>query len=291
MKARILILFGSLLISTNLFSQNPNFYIYLCFGQSNMDGAAKFEDQDMTVNKRFKVMQSVDCPDLGRRKDHWYTANPPLSRCDKGLSPADYFGRTMVANLPDSITIGVINVSVSGCNIGLFDKYNYQAFKSTEAWFQDMMAAYDGNPYGHLISLAKLAQKDGVIKGILLHQGESNTGDAEWPSKVKEIYDNMLKDLSLPRNSIPILAGELLSTEEACCSRMNPIINELPQTIPTAHIISSAGCTQQDPAHFDAAGYREMGRRYAAKMLSLMGYKAPDEGNDNSKSSSKKKRK
>jgi hypothetical protein len=277
MKERILVLLGLLLISVNLYSQNPNFHIYLCFGQSNMDGAAKIEEQDMSgVSRRFKVMQSVDCANLGRKKGNWYTAVPPLSRCSTGLSPADYFGRTMVANLPDSITIGVINVSVSGCNIGLFDKYNYQEYDSTykDAWFQDMIAAYGGNPYAHLMSLAKLAQKDGVIKGILLHQGETNTGDTEWPSKVKAIYDNMLKDLSLPANSIPILAGELLSTEDACCSRMNSIINELPQTIPTAHVISSAGCTKQDPAHFDAAGYREIGRRYAAKILSLMGYKA-----------------
>jgi hypothetical protein len=298
MKGKILGFLGLLLISANLYSQNPNFHIYLCFGQSNMDGAAKFEDQDMTVNKRFKVMQSVDCENLGRKKGNWYTAVPPLSRCNTGLSPADYFGRTMVANLPDSITIGVINVSVSGCNIGLFDKYNYQAFDSTytEAWFQDMIAAYGGNPYGHLISLAKLAQKDGVIKGILLHQGETNTGDTEWPSKVKAIYDNMLKDLSLPANSIPILAGELLSTEDACCSRMNSIINELPQTIPKAHVISSAGCTKQDPAHFDAAGYRELGRRYAVKMLSLLGYKVSPTNDkkrtvSNNKSSSKKKQK
>src|SRR5687768_10275332 len=131
MKEKILSFLGLLLISANLYSQNPNFHIYLCFGQSNMDGAAKIEGDMGAVSRRFKVMQSVDCENLGRKKGNWYTAVPPLSRCNTGLSPADYFGRTMVANLPDSITIGVINVSVSGCNIGLFDKYNYQAFDST----------------------------------------------------------------------------------------------------------------------------------------------------------------
>jgi hypothetical protein len=280
MKVRILILLGSVLISANLFAQNPNFHIYLCFGQSNMDGAAKIEDQDLTVDRRFKVMQAVDCPNLGRKKGNWYTAVPPLARCNSGLSPADYFGRTMVANLPDNITIGVINVAIPGCNIGLFDKQNYQAFDSTykEAWFQDIVAAYGRNPYAHLINLAKLAQKDGVIKGILLHQGETNTGDTEWPSKVNAVYNNMLKDLSLSAKSVPILAGELVSDEEACCSSMNLIINKLPEIIPTAHVISSKGCTKQDNAHFDAEGYRKIGRRYAVKMLSLLGYKivSPD---------------
>jgi hypothetical protein len=273
MEKGILVLLVSLLISNNLFSQNPNFHIYLCFGQSNMDGAAKIEDQDKTVNSRFKVMESVDCPNLGRKKGKWYTAVPPLCRCSTGLSPADYFGRTMVANLPDSITIGIINVAVPGCNIGLFDKHNYQAFDSTykEAWFQEIVAAYDGNPYAHLINLAKLAQKDGVIKGILLHQGETNTGDTQWPSNVKIIYNDMLKDLSLAAASVPILAGELVSAEQGgCCSAMNAIINKLPNTIPTAHIISSSGCTDlPDNAHFDSEGYRKIGRRYAVKMLSL----------------------
>ena len=62
---------------------------------------------------------------------------------------------------------------------------------------KNTIAAYGGNPYQHLVDMAKLAQKDGVIKGILLHQGESNTSDKEWPRKVKGVYDNLIKDLNL----------------------------------------------------------------------------------------------
>ena len=51
---------------------------------------------------------------------------------------------------------------------------------------------------------------------------------------------------------------------------MNIIINKLHKTIPTVHIISSEGCTAKDKAHFDASGYREMGKRYAEMMLSLL---------------------
>jgi hypothetical protein len=122
-----------------------------------------------------------------------------------------------------------------------------------------------------LIDLAKLAQEDGVIKGILLHQGETNTGDTQWPSYVKKIYNDILTDLSLDAYSIPLLAGEVVSAEGNCCSSMNTIINSLPDSIPTAFVISSSGCTAQDNAHFDSEGYRELGRRYAIQMLSLMG--------------------
>jgi len=254
---------------------DPNFYIYLCFGQSNMEGAAAPEPQDRTVDPRFQVLQSMNCPNLRKNKNTWYTAVPPLTQCWSGLSPADYFGRTMVANLPNTITVGVINVAVGGCDIRLFDKDLYQEYDSTyeEDWFVTKIKTYGGNPYQYLIDLAKLAQQRGVIKGILLHQGETNTGDRQWPAYVQKIYNDMLTDLALDAESVPLLAGEVVGTDQGgCCAAMNPIIARLPETIPTAHVISSQGCTAQDEAHFDAAGIRELGRRYAETMLSLMGY-------------------
>ena len=102
-KLKFIVFTGLLLCTLNVFSQDPNFHIYLCFGQSNMEGKGNIEEQDKTVDSRFQVMQSVDCSDLGRMKGKWRTAAPPLVRCNTGLTPADYFGRTMVAELPDSI--------------------------------------------------------------------------------------------------------------------------------------------------------------------------------------------
>jgi len=82
------------------FAQDPNFHIYLAFGQSNMEGAAKIEPQDtINLSERFKVLEAVDCPELGREKGKWYTAKPPLCRCKTGLTPTDYFGREMIKNL------------------------------------------------------------------------------------------------------------------------------------------------------------------------------------------------
>jgi len=266
---------GLLLLSINLSAQNPNFYIFLCFGQSNMEGQGAIEPQDTISNDRFKVLQSLDCPNLGRSKSKWYAAVPPSCQCFSKLSPADYFGKTMIANLPDSITIGIINVAVGGCDIRLFDKNIYQDFDSTykESWFTTKVTDYGWNPYKHLTDLARLAQKDGVIKGILLHQGETNTGQVEWLQYVKKIYTDLLTDLSLQAESVPLLAGEVVSTEGNCCSAMNSIINRLPETIATAHVISSAGCPSQDIAHFNAEGYRKLGKRYAKEMLSIMGIK------------------
>ena len=268
---------GLLLLNMNSFSQDKNFYIFLCFGQSNMEGnARKFEAQDSIVDSRFQVMEAVDCPNLNRIKGNWYPAIPPLCRCHTGLSPADYFGRTLVANLPKNIKVGVINVSIGGCKIELFDKDNYQSYAETApSWMVGMIKEYDGNPYARLVEMAKLAQKDGVIKGILLHQGESNTNDSLWTKKVKVVYSNLIKDLHLKARKVPLLAGEVVNQDQGgVCASMNKIIATLPMTIHNSYVISSAGCTDsRDNLHFNAEGYRKFGKRYAAKMLSIMGYK------------------
>lgn len=258
------------------FSQNPNFHIYLCFGQSNMEGHGEIEEEDYGVSRRFKVLQAVDCNDenMTRKKGKWYKAEPPLCRCNTHLSPVDYFGRTMVEGLPDSIEIGVINVAVGGCDIRLFDKDIYHKYDSTYTghWFQYILHQYGNNPYEHMVSLAKTAQKKGVIKGILLHQGETNTGDTKWPLYVKKIYNDLLLDLSLEEETTPLLAGELVNEDQnGRCAKMNKVINTLPDTMRNAHVISSAGCQDKDDnVHFHAAGYRELGKRYGLTMLSQL---------------------
>lgn len=272
-----LLLLGSVLLITTVFAQDPNFHIYLCFGQSNMEGSADIEEQDKIGVDRFKVLQSMDCSNLDRQEGNWYVAVPPLSQCYSNLSPADYFGRNMVANLPDSVTVGVVSVAIGGCDIRLFDKDIYQDFCSTypEPWFLNKIKGYGGDPYTRLINLAKKAQKDGVIKGILLHQGETNEGDPQWPSYVEAIYNNMLKDLSLEADEVPLLAGEVVHADQGgICASMNEIIDQLPETVPTAYVISSQGCSvREDSVHFNSAGVRELGKRYAEKMLLLQGIK------------------
>jgi hypothetical protein len=265
------------LLSLKSFSQDKNFYIFICFGQSNMEGNAKVESQDTAaVDSRFEVLQAVDCPDRGRIKDNWYTAVPPLARCTTGLTPGDYFGRTLVANLPEKIRIGIINVSVAGAKIEVFEKDNYQSYLATApGWMKGIAAEYGGNPYARLIELASLAQKYGVIKGILLHQGESNPNDTLWTEKVKGIYNNLIRDLKLKPQKVPLLAGELVNADQAgACAAMNKIIATLPRTVANSYIVSSAGCaTSPDHLHFTAQGYRLLGKRYGETMLSLLGYK------------------
>ena len=101
---------------------DPNFYIFLCFGQSNMEGAARPEAADMvSPGPRFLLMPAVDFPATDQRPartmGEWCEATPPLCRPNTNLTPADWFGRTLVASLPENIKIGVIHVAIGGIDI------------------------------------------------------------------------------------------------------------------------------------------------------------------------------
>jgi lysophospholipase L1-like esterase len=163
-------------------------------------------------------------------------------------------------------------VAVAGCKIELFNKKTYEAYAATvPAWMTSIIKEYGGNPYRHLLYMAKLAQKKGVIKGILLHQGESNTNDKDWPNKVAKIYNDLIKDLSLRAENVPLLAGETVNADQqGAAASLNTIIAELPKVLRNSYVISSRGCEcRPDHLHFTPAGYRELGKRYAEKMLEL----------------------
>ena len=238
-----------------------------------MEGFPGIEAQDKAdVDARFQMLAAVDFAGLGRTQGQWYPAVPPLCRSSTGLCPADYFGRTLVSRLPQRVRVGVVNVAVAGCKIELFDRDSFEAYAATAApWMKNIIAEYGGNPYQRLIDMARVAMQRGVIKGVLLHQGESNTNDAAWPEKVAKIYRNLLADLKLDASRVPLLAGETVNAEQnGAAASVNQIIAQLPKAVPTAHVVSSRGCeSRPDRLHFTPAGYRELGRRYAEVILTL----------------------
>lgn len=257
---------------------DPNFYIYLCIGQSNMAGGdtriGLQESDKVGVDTRFRNLQTCD-GNGSYYKGQWRRAVPPLARANCSLSPADYFGRTMVKNLPDSIRVGVVLVAVEGCSIVLFDKAQYRSYYSSAAdWMKNIIKTYNsyGNVYSTLTTYAKQAQQLGVIKGILLHQGETDAYSDTWLDNVNTVYKNILKDLSLNAADVPLIAGEVVDSEQGGqCASANNTINRLPKKIKTAHVVSSKGCTDcGDNLHFSPEGYRLLGQRYAEKALEIL---------------------
>lgn len=244
-----------------------------------MGGAANVESQDRNVDSRFQMMSTTTCG--SRKLGEWYTANPPLALCNAGLGPTDYFGRTMVEKLNKNIRVGVIVVAVGGADIKFFEEENAESYVAGEQqWLKNLAANYGNNGYKRLRDCAKLAQQKGVIKGILLHQGETNNTQQTWPGRVKAIYDKLLKELNLNAKDVPLLVGEM--RRDGACYGHNAVIAKMPSVIPTSYVISSEnlqGMGGGDRFHFTAAGYREFGRRYANQMLKLLPASVQDGSN------------
>ena len=278
-KTLFIMLLGLMACLTKANAQvDPNFYIYICFGQSNMEGNAQWEAQDVgNVDPRFQMLATCNFSSPSRKLGNWYKAECPIVSPDGKLGPTDYFGRTMVQELPDK-KIGVIAVAMGGSPIEMFDKDLYeQKMKDnpSEWWVTLAKRHYGGNPYGRIIEMAKKAQQVGVIKGILLHQGCSNNGDEKWPGMVKKIYKDMLHDLGLRASEVPIFVGETeYENMGGGCSWHNHVVAMIPDVIPTGHVVSAEGIPGNgiDPWHFSAAGYRTFGKRYAAKVLDVMNH-------------------
>ena len=267
-------LFGLALMATaSVYADpDPNFHIYLAFGQSNMEGQGTIEEKDKTVDPRFQMLSTIDNFN-GRKLGTWNDAIPPLANKHGGLGPTDYFGRTLVEKLDPQIKVGVVVVAIAGCSIVAFDSPLDQGYMSTQAgWFKDIVKDYGDDPYQRLVEMAKKAKEDGVIKGIIFHQGETDEGDGDWPGKVKKVYDRLVKDIGLDEN-IPFFAGEV--PYEGSSKGTNNNIRKLPQQSKNFYIVSAEGLNDLDMMriHFSSQGYRDFGKRYAEKVMEVLGDK------------------
>ena len=269
------ILGGTLLVPMHAqAAPDPNFHIYIAYGQSNMAGAGDIRrGVDDKEHERYKMFATTSCtkyPTVGEI----YPAVPPMFHCGEGLSVADWFGRYLADSLPD-VTVGVIPVAVGGTKIELFDKDKYASYLSTaENWLVNWAKDYgsDGNAYARIVEVAKKAQQVGVIKGIIFHQGESGAMNGNnWQQEVKKSRDDILKALNLSSDTVPFLAGGLedRAAGGCCWSFTDNNIKTLPNVMDNTYFVSSEGLkgNGKDSYHFSSESYQEFGRRYAEEML------------------------
>jgi hypothetical protein len=221
-----------------------------------MAGYAKAQAADKEKDERIRVLGFDECTDTGRHTDQWDVAVPPLHECWNGaLGPGDYFAKTLIEELPEGDTIGLVPCAISGEKIETFQKQG-------------------GSKYDWIVQRAKLAQQEGgVIDGMLFHQGESNSGDGTWPGKVANLVSDLRADLGL--GDVPFLAGEL--AYDGASSAHNTLVNQLPGMINNAFVVSAEGL-KLDPAdtqyhvHFGHDDQVEFGKRYEQVMLKALGW-------------------
>lgn len=233
------------------------FDLYLLVGQSNMAGRGKLTPADRKPDARVLV--------LGK-EDQWVSQGEPLhfDKKEAGVGLGFTFAKLMADRAP-GMTIGLIPCAVGGT--------------PQSRWMPGSDGQAGGDLYNEAVRRAKIAQQSGRLKGILWHQGESETGNrakaGAYAANLAKIVEGFRRDLNAP--DVPFVAGELgefLYTRSGGKSAHAKIVNEqidrLPQVVAGTAAVSSAGLAHKgDELHFDADAQREFGRRYYEAMVVL----------------------
>ncbi len=229
------------------------FHLFLLVGQSNMAGRGKVADQDkQPISRVLKLSKDGE----------WVAAIDPL-HFDKpnivGVGVGRSFAAVVAAANPE-ITIGLIPCAVGGSPIASWEPGGYHASTKTHPW-DDALAR------------AELALKSGTLKGILWHQGESDS-----QPELAEVYEDKLHALiarfrsSLDAESVPFIAGQMGQFPKRPWDDARKLVDaahrNLPMNVPHTAFVSSDDLTHKgDLVHFDAKSYRELGRRFAKAYL------------------------
>lgn len=257
----VVVLLVSLIGVAGLRAAEPtNLHLYLLVGQSNMAGRGVVEPDDRKPHPRVLMLN---------REGAWVPAVDPMhfDKASAGVGLGRTFGM-IVADADPSITVGLIPCAVGGSPIDVWTPGAYYT-------------ATKSHPWDDAIARAKLALKAGTLKGILWHQGESNSNAKDAPEyqvKLDDLVARFRREFSAP--DVPFIVGGLGKFDEvpwdAPREQVDRALRGLPQRVPHTAFVGSEGLKHKgDKVHFDAAGYREFGRRYAAAYQKLTAQGSP----------------
>ncbi len=231
------------------------FHLFLLVGQSNMAGRGKVEPEDQVPNPRVLTLT---------KEGTWVPAVDPI-HFDKpaaGVGPGRSFGLALAEQNPD-ITVGLIPCAAGGSPIGVWVPGG--------VWEQTK-----SKPYDDAIARAKRALQDGVLKGILWHQGEADSSPAKaaaYGEALEALIKRFRTELNAPE--VPVVIGQLGQAPSKCwgpgAQTLTANERALTERVPNTVLVPSDGLTfNEDKVHFDAASQRTFGKRYAEAYLKLV---------------------
>jgi len=231
------------------------FHLYALIGQSNMAGRGEVGPEDTETHPR------VLCLD---RSGEWVPAADPL-HFDKpiaGVGPGLTFGKVMAACNP-GIQIGLIPCAAGGSPLRTWQPGGY--------WEQTQ-----SHPYDDTLARCRTAQRDGVLKGFLWHQGESDSNAQDAPrylDRLKELVSRLRTSLQAPQAAFVVATlGDFYVARNGWAATVNNALEQLTLEVGNTACVSAGGLVHRgDDLHFDAASARELGRRYAAATSRLRG--------------------
>jgi len=223
-----------------------NFHVYLLMGQSNMVGRDTRPLASQVDNSRVLALDG---------EGRWGVAREPMHVGGTGVGPGIPFALEMLKADP-KVTIGLVPCAVGGTQL--------------RRWVKR------GDLYERAVSRARAAARDGLIKGVLWHQGESDTGQQEnaetYEARLAQMFQDLRQDLGLP--DLPIVVGQLgdfLTPEKyPYVEQVRGAIRHIPVVVAGVGYAGSEGLGHKgDDLHFSAEAERELGARFARSMREL----------------------
>ena len=227
--------------------ERENFHIFVLAGQSNMSGRGTLTADNRVSHERVLSMG---------RDGQWRDAVEPLhwEKPSVGAGLAASFARAY-ADAHPGVTVGLVPVAYGGSPIS-----HWQPGKVH---------------YTNAVHYAKIAAKDGVIKGVLWHQGESDSFKTSHVEAYMPRFTNAITRLrrELGAEGVPFLAGELgpylkdwyeKRRPHIYWREMNAEIAKGVALMPCSAVVPAEGlyAVKKDKIHFATPALREFGLRY-----------------------------
>lgn len=225
--------------------------LYILAGQSNMAGRGVVTDE-LKSEGNARVMMYT-------KEGKWVEARHPL-HFDKpkvvGVGPGLAFGIAMAVACP-RVRIGLIPCAVGGSPIEHWEPGAYDEATGT-------------HPYDDAVARIKAAMTSGTVKGIIWHQGESNSSAERSAGYIDKLSALIGRLRAVTGNKdLPFIAGELGRYRPAY-NIINTQLALLADRVPHTSLATSEGLVHKgDTTHFDSPSAEELGRRYAAQMLKV----------------------
>ncbi|WP_181405134.1 sialate O-acetylesterase [Aestuariibacter sp. GS-14] len=224
--------------------------IYILMGQSNMVGRDTATLSLQVDDNRILALNE---------QDFWQVARDPIhkktGRTEPGIGPGIPFARTML-DLGNSAPIGLVPTAVGG--------------SSLRRWVKG------GGLYVAALERIRQAGKHGRIKGVLWHQGESDSDkqiNAETHgTRLTGMFKDLRADLGMPE--LPIVVGEMgyfLEPEKfPFASEVRNALRTAAEALQCVKFVDAKGLDHKgDQLHFSASSTVELGERFARAMFTM----------------------
>lgn len=251
--------------SVKIPSSKKNFHLFLLMGQSNMSGGVGLATGDTKPIPSVLKMRWAREGEVSKWAPGAHPLHPRRPNKKARFGPGLSFAEAYVADKP-GVTVGLIPMAWGGRSIA-------QLSKGSEI-------------YRDAIRHTKAAMQAGTLKGVLWHQGESDTVEQTrtdaYEKRLHRLVDDVRKDLRNPH--LPFVVGNLAEfygtgkdhkapDRVARITKIKEILRRLPKKVPHTGFVESTGCSPAARAkvHFDRKSCLLMGKRYAKVYADMFG--------------------